>query len=132
MRAASLLAEHPRLLSPLSPFPLQLFTFAAYAVVTAGAAMLQKRANNLPLWDGLTAEQTKATRAVYDDVFQSTTYIIPYPQRPAYQFQYQWWIIEVGGRAWLQAWRGSGTFSPPRESLLQALAGPHLLLSAHA
>jgi hypothetical protein len=25
---------------------------------------------------------------------QSTTYIIPYPQQPQYQFQYQWWIIE--------------------------------------
>lgn len=26
---------------------------------------------------------------------QSTTYIAPYPQRPWFQFQYQWWIIEL-------------------------------------
>ena len=25
---------------------------------------------------------------------QSTTYIIPYPEKPEHQFQYQWWIIE--------------------------------------
>eukprot|EP00197_Chlamydomonas_leiostraca_P004576 CAMPEP_0202863864 /NCGR_PEP_ID=MMETSP1391-20130828/4325_1 /ASSEMBLY_ACC=CAM_ASM_000867 /TAXON_ID=1034604 /ORGANISM="Chlamydomonas leiostraca, Strain SAG 11-49" /LENGTH=194 /DNA_ID=CAMNT_0049543539 /DNA_START=117 /DNA_END=701 /DNA_ORIENTATION=- len=72
----------------------QLLTLAAYVVVTAGAAMLQKRANNLPLWKGLTDEQLKATIPVYNDVFQSTGYIIPYPQNPEYQFQYQWWIIQ--------------------------------------
>ena len=26
---------------------------------------------------------------------QSTAYIIPYPQRPQYQFQYQWFLIEL-------------------------------------
>jgi hypothetical protein len=72
----------------------QVLTFCAYAVVTAGAALLQKKANTLTLFDGLSAEDTAATTVVYNDVFQSTTYIIPYPQRPQYQFQYQWWIIE--------------------------------------
>eukprot|EP00798_Chlamydomonas_sp_ICE-L_P009460 gene9460-32445_t len=72
----------------------QVFTFVAYAVVSAGAALLQERANNLPLWDGLNETSLAATEAVYNDVFQSTTYIIPYPGRPQYQFQYQWWIIE--------------------------------------
>lgn len=72
----------------------QLITFVAYAVVTIGAALLQSRANNLPLWVGLDAEGLKATTAVYNDVFQSTQYIIPYPQQPRFQFQYQWWIIQ--------------------------------------
>eukprot|EP00798_Chlamydomonas_sp_ICE-L_P007114 gene7114-218_t len=72
----------------------QLFTFVAYAVVTAGAALLQERANNLPLWDDLNETTLAATQAVYNDVFQSTTYIIPYSENSQYQFQYQWWIIE--------------------------------------
>ena len=31
---------------------------------------------------------------VYNDVFQSSTYVVPYPDQPQFQFQYQWWIIE--------------------------------------
>jgi hypothetical protein len=46
------------------------------------AALLQKKANTLALFNGLTGADLDATRAVYRDVFQSTTYIIPYPQRP--------------------------------------------------
>ncbi|KAG1677607.1 hypothetical protein FOA52_010388 [Chlamydomonas sp. UWO 241] len=72
----------------------QLVTFAAYAVVTAGAALLQEKANNLTLFDGLDPEALEATIKVYNEVFQSSTYVIPYPQQPQYQFQYQWWIIE--------------------------------------
>ncbi|KAG1660777.1 hypothetical protein FOA52_010387 [Chlamydomonas sp. UWO 241] len=72
----------------------QLVTFAAYAVVTAGAALLQKKANTLTLFDGLDPAALEATIEVYNAVFQSTTYIIPYPLQPQYQFQYQWWIIE--------------------------------------
>jgi hypothetical protein len=72
----------------------QLFTLAAYVVVTAGAALLQEKANNLKIWSGLSASETAGLTAAYNDVFQSTTYIIPYPQQPQYQFQYQWWIIE--------------------------------------
>ena len=34
------------------------------------AALLQKRANSLPLWEGLDAATNKATQAVYNDVFQ--------------------------------------------------------------
>jgi len=70
----------------------QLLTFAAYAVVTAGAALLQKKANTLTLFDDV--KTLDANKALYNDVFQSTQYIIPYPQQPKYQFQYQWWIIE--------------------------------------
>mmetsp|Transcript_25984 Transcript_25984/g.64944 ORF Transcript_25984/g.64944 Transcript_25984/m.64944 type:complete len:197 (+) Transcript_25984:111-701(+) len=74
----------------------QLITFVAYAVVTAGAALLQKRANNLPLWDSATNEaELAALQAAYTNVFQSTTYIIPYPTQSQYQFQYQWWIIQM-------------------------------------
>jgi hypothetical protein len=73
----------------------QLFTFIAYAVVSAGAALLQEKADNLTLFKGLSKADREATLKVYDDVFQSTTYIIPYPERPWYQFQYQWWIIEL-------------------------------------
>ncbi|PNH08109.1 hypothetical protein TSOC_005369 [Tetrabaena socialis] len=72
----------------------QVFTFCAYVVVSAGAALLQKKANTLALFNGLNEADTKATIQVYNDVFQSTTYIVPYPQRPQYQFQYQWFIIQ--------------------------------------
>ncbi|KAG2490321.1 hypothetical protein HYH03_011272 [Edaphochlamys debaryana] len=72
----------------------QLLTFAAYVVVTAGAALLQKKANTLTLFNGLEGQDLKDMRDGYSEVFQSTTYIIPYPQQPKYQFQYQWWIIE--------------------------------------
>lgn len=34
------------------------------------AALLQKRANNLPLWEGATDEQVAKTIPVYNDVFQ--------------------------------------------------------------
>ncbi|KAG2440375.1 hypothetical protein HXX76_004481 [Chlamydomonas incerta] len=70
----------------------QLLTLAAYVVVTAGAALLQKKANTLTLFD--TEDGIKTYTGPYTEVFQSTTYIIPYPQQPQYQFQYQWWIIE--------------------------------------
>jgi hypothetical protein len=73
----------------------QLLTFISYAVVSAGAALLQEKADNLTLFKGLNKADKEATYKVYDDVFQSTTYIIPYPERPWYQFQYQWWIIEL-------------------------------------
>lgn len=73
----------------------QFLTFASYAVVSAGAALLQKKANTLALFDGLDAADLQSTRSVYSEVFQDTGYIIPYPQRPKYQFQYQWWIIEL-------------------------------------
>ncbi|KAG2490319.1 hypothetical protein HYH03_011274 [Edaphochlamys debaryana] len=72
----------------------QLLTFAAYVVVSAGAALLQKKANTLTLFNGLEGQDLKDMRDGYSEVFQSTTYIIPYPQQPKYQFQYQWWIIE--------------------------------------
>ncbi|KAG2455140.1 hypothetical protein HYH02_000959 [Chlamydomonas schloesseri] len=70
----------------------QLLTLAAYVVVTAGAALLQKKANTLTLFD--TPEGVAKYTNIYMETFQSTQYIIPYPKRPQYQFQYQWWIIE--------------------------------------
>eukprot|EP00198_Chlamydomonas_reinhardtii_P014050 XP_001703387.1 low-CO2-inducible membrane protein [Chlamydomonas reinhardtii] len=70
----------------------QLLTLAAYVVVTAGAALLQKKANTLTLFD--TQEGIDKYTPVYKEVFTVTTYIIAYPQQPQYQFQYQWWIIQ--------------------------------------
>uniref|UniRef100_A0A7S2QUA5 Uncharacterized protein n=1 Tax=Chlamydomonas chlamydogama TaxID=225041 RepID=A0A7S2QUA5_9CHLO len=72
----------------------QFLTFCAYVVVTAGAALLQARANDLPLWENLVGQKLKDTEDAYREVFQSTNYIIPYDHQPKYQFQYQWWIIE--------------------------------------
>eukprot|EP00899_Mesostigma_viride_P013073 jgi/Mesvir1/21767/Mv04169-RA.2 len=72
----------------------QFLTFCSYVVVTAGAALLQKKANTLKIWDGLTATETAGLTAAYNDVFQSTQYIIPYPKQPEFQFQYEWFIIE--------------------------------------
>ncbi|KAG2490324.1 hypothetical protein HYH03_011274 [Edaphochlamys debaryana] len=63
----------------------QLLTFAAYVVVSAGAALLQKKANTLTLFNGLEGQDLKDMRDGYSEVFQSTTYIIPYPQQPKYQ-----------------------------------------------
>ncbi len=48
----------------------QLLTLIGYIVVTIGATQLQKRANNLPLWQGLNSTQLDATIPVYNDVFQ--------------------------------------------------------------
>jgi hypothetical protein len=59
------------------------------------AALLQQKANSLTIWDGLTQKELDELTETYTEVFQSTQYIVPYPQRPAYQFQYQWWIIEM-------------------------------------
>mmetsp|Transcript_19867 Transcript_19867/g.59018 ORF Transcript_19867/g.59018 Transcript_19867/m.59018 type:complete len:197 (-) Transcript_19867:321-911(-) len=75
----------------------QFLTFSGYVIVTAGAALLQERANSLPLWGTPGADNTDPTNAVYQtyvNVFQSSNYIIPYPADSQYQFQYQWWIIE--------------------------------------
>mmetsp|Transcript_29775 Transcript_29775/g.50001 ORF Transcript_29775/g.50001 Transcript_29775/m.50001 type:complete len:198 (-) Transcript_29775:288-881(-) len=72
----------------------QLVTLVAYVVVTVGVGLLQVRANDLPLWRGQSADQRAATVPVYNDVFFKTQYIIPYPDDAAYQFQYQWWIVE--------------------------------------
>lgn len=75
----------------------QFLTFCAYVVVTAGAALLQERANSLPLWELEGASNTDPTNPIYQayvGVFQSSNYIIPYPAESQYQFQYQWWIIE--------------------------------------
>lgn len=72
----------------------QLLTLCAYVVVTVGAALLQKQANNLPLWNGLSGKTLDDTIAVYNEVFQNTQYIIPYAQQPQYQFQAQWFIIQ--------------------------------------
>lgn len=73
----------------------QFLTFCSYVVVTAGAALLQAKANTLTLFDGLTGTALSNMQAAYDDVFQSTNYIIPYKSDPKYQFQYEWWIIEL-------------------------------------
>lgn len=72
----------------------QVFTFAAYVVVSAGAALLQKKANTLELFDGMNETTLAATTLVYNQVFSYTNYINPYPHDRQYQFQYQWWIIE--------------------------------------
>lgn len=79
----------------------QIVTFAAYAVVTAGAALLQQRVgavNDMLFPAGLKEsdpETYAANLAAYQDAFQSTTYMVPYPGRGRYQFQYEWWIIEM-------------------------------------
>lgn len=88
----------------------QVLTFCAYVVVTAGAALLQKKANTLTLFDGLQGQALQDTIDVYNEVFQSTTYIIPYPQRPKYQFQYQWWIIEF--EFFIFVWTAVATMFP--------------------
>jgi hypothetical protein len=71
----------------------QSLTLAAYVVVTVGAALLQKKANTLTLFND--PAQVEANTALYNEVFQSTQYIVPYPQQPQYQWQYQWWVIEL-------------------------------------
>lgn len=71
----------------------QLVTLIGYVVVTVGVGMLQDRANNLPLWNGMTAEQRASTEPVYNDVFQSAN-VIPYPSDSKYQFQHQWFIVQ--------------------------------------
>ncbi|KAG1662118.1 hypothetical protein FOA52_012979 [Chlamydomonas sp. UWO 241] len=76
--------------SSLAPSPLSHFERA----YPQRLPMLQMRASNLPLWEGMDAETRAATEIVYNSVFQSSN-IIPYPSKPDYQFSYQWWILEA-------------------------------------